>query len=63
MRNKIIKGCKMRRWNGWGDENTSMELPQSAGEFLSTLVGAGHRLEDIGLAEVINTVPVYPSTH
>ena len=21
----------MRRWNGWGDESTSMDLPQSAG--------------------------------
>ena len=47
----------MRRWNGWGDENTSMDLPQSAGEFLSKVIGAGHRLNDIDLAEVINTVP------
>ncbi len=40
-----------------GDENTSMDLPQSAEEFLSKVVGAGHRLNDIDLADVINTVP------
>jgi len=47
----------MRRWNGWGDESTSMDLPQSAGAFLKQLVGQGKPLNDVGLAEVINTVP------
>ena len=47
----------MRRWNGWGDESTSMDLPQSAGTFLSQLVGQGKRLSDVSLAEVIKTVP------
>lgn len=47
----------MRRWNGWGDESTSMDLPQSAGEFLAQVVGAGHCLKDSKLADVINAVP------
>jgi len=47
----------MRRWNGWGDESTSMDLPQSAGAFLSQLVGTGKPLNDISLAEVIKAVP------
>lgn len=47
----------MRRWNGWGDESTSMDLPQSAGAFLSQVVGAGQQLEDTSLATVISSVP------
>jgi len=47
----------MRRWNGWGDENTSMALPQSAGEFLAQVVGAGQCLQDASLADVVSVVP------
>jgi len=47
----------MRRWNGWGDESTSMELPQSAGQFLQTLIGKGDCLADAGLQQVIDKVP------
>ena len=47
----------MRRWNGWGDESTSMDLPQSAGAFLSQVVGTGQPLADISLAQVISSVP------
>lgn len=47
----------MRRWNGWGDESTSMDLPQSAGAFLSQVVGTGQPLADISLAQVIGSVP------
>jgi alkyldihydroxyacetonephosphate synthase len=47
----------MRRWNGWGDESTSMDLPQSAGTFLTQLVGKGECLADVGLADVMKAVP------
>lgn len=47
----------MRRWNGWGDESTSMDLPQSAGAFLAQLVGEGKCLADVGLADVMKAVP------
>ena len=46
----------MRRWNGWGDESNSMDLPQSAGVFLTQVVGAGKPLTDIGLAQVMKAV-------
>lgn len=47
----------MRRWNGWGDENTSMALPESAGEFLQQLLSHGNILTDVCLTEVIAKVP------
>lgn len=47
----------MRRWNGWGDESTSMALPESAGEFLAQVVGTGHCLNDASLTDVIGLVP------
>jgi len=47
----------MRRWNGWGDESNSMELPDSAGKFLQRILGKGKRLEDCSLADVIAKVP------
>jgi alkyldihydroxyacetonephosphate synthase len=47
----------MRRWNGWGDESTSMDLPPSAGVFLTQLVGEGKCLADVGLADVMKAVP------
>ncbi len=47
----------MKRWNGWGDESTSMALPSSADIFLQQRVGAGNKLADISLADAINQVP------
>ncbi len=47
----------MRRWNGWGDDSTSMALPESAAEFLNNAVGAGQLLPDATLAEVASKVP------
>ncbi|MGB1262423.1 MAG: FAD-binding oxidoreductase [Cognaticolwellia sp.] len=47
----------MRRWNGWGDESNSMDLPQSAGAFLSQVVGEGKRLNDVDLTQVMQAVP------
>ncbi len=47
----------MRRWNGWGDEHTSMDLPHSAEDFLAQVIGPGWCSQDVTLAEVINLVP------
>lgn len=48
----------MRRWNGWGDEATVVELPAHGEAFLAELVGPGHKLVDATLAEVLAQVPV-----
>jgi alkyldihydroxyacetonephosphate synthase len=47
----------MRRWNGWGDEATVVELPKHGAAFLGDLIGAGQVLPDAGLAEVLAKVP------
>lgn len=47
----------MRRWNGWGDESKTMELPHSAGQFLSQTIGTGQCLQDASLTDVISQVP------
>ncbi|MBM7060945.1 FAD-binding oxidoreductase [Pseudomonas sp. UL073] len=47
----------MRRWNGWGDEATSMELPAHGAAFLQELIGEGRRLADASLASVLAQVP------
>jgi alkyldihydroxyacetonephosphate synthase len=47
----------MRRWNGWGDEATVVELPKHGAAFLSDLIGAGQVLPDASLAEVLAKVP------
>ena len=47
----------MRRWNGWGDSATTMELPAQGTEFLQRLVGRGQVLPDASLDAVIAQVP------
>ena len=47
----------MRRWNGWGDEATRLDLSASAGGYLEELVGASSPLADVSLESVIATVP------
>ncbi|MDD0843212.1 FAD-binding oxidoreductase [Pseudomonas sp. Gutcm_11s] len=47
----------MRRWNGWGDEATVVELPAHGAAFLEGLVGAGQRLPDASLQQVLAQVP------
>jgi len=47
----------MRRWNGWGDDSTTMTLPQSAAAFLSETLGAGHYLKEAELEQVTKLVP------
>ena len=47
----------MRRWNGWGDEETFMELPATGLEFLQGQIGEGKKLPDISLEDVCRQVP------
>ena len=47
----------MRRWNGWGDEATVVELPAHGAAFLESLVGSGQRLKDATLEQVLAQVP------
>ncbi|MDH1261573.1 FAD-binding oxidoreductase [Pseudomonas sp. GD03944] len=47
----------MRRWNGWGDEATVVELPPQGEAFLNELVGPGQALADATLEQVIGQVP------
>lgn len=47
----------MRRWNGWGDDATRMDLPDNGLEFLQERIGAGQRLPDAALADVMASVP------
>ena len=47
----------MRRWNGWGDEATVVELPAHGEAFLAELVGPGQVLADASLEQVLAQVP------
>ena len=47
----------MRRWNGWGDETTVVELPAHGEAFLAGLVGPGQALADASLEQVLSQVP------
>ena len=53
-----LKGrSPMRRWNGWGDENTEFPLAPAAVEFLRHRLGSGRVLPEAGLEEVCARVP------
>ncbi|MCU1748608.1 FAD-binding oxidoreductase [Pseudomonas sp. 6D_7.1_Bac1] len=47
----------MRRWNGWGDETTVVELPAHGADFLLARVGAGWTLPDASLDSALALVP------
>ncbi|WP_160287740.1 FAD-binding oxidoreductase [Pseudomonas knackmussii] len=47
----------MRRWNGWGEETTAMELPAAGREFLAEAIGPGMTLADASLEAVLAKVP------
>ncbi|WP_370229893.1 FAD-binding oxidoreductase [Marinobacter nauticus] len=47
----------MRRWNGWGDEQFSLELPEQGQAFLTDRVGGGSPLADITLHAACEQVP------
>ena len=47
----------MRRWNGWGDESITMELPAHGEAFLAAILGSGKPLPDASLDSVLAQVP------
>lgn len=47
----------MRRWNGWGDATTVVELPAQGAGFLAARVGAGAALPDASLDTALARVP------
>ncbi|PSF12181.1 FAD-binding oxidoreductase [Marinobacter fuscus] len=47
----------MRRWNGWGDDQFSLDLPEQGGDFLSARIGGGTALPDAALDHVCAQVP------
>lgn len=47
----------MRRWNGWGDDQFNLELPDTGSGFLADRIGAGRPLDDATLAQVCERVP------
>ena len=47
----------MRRWNGWGDDSVTFELPRGAAQMLGDLVGPATPAHNITLADVVARVP------
>jgi len=47
----------MRRWNGWGDDQFTMALPDNGRDFLAQRIGTANRLADATLAAVCAKVP------
>jgi len=47
----------MKRWNGWGDEQTIYPLPELVLEYLSEYLGPGDKHADATLEQVIKSVP------
>lgn len=47
----------MRRWNGWGDATTVVELPAQGASFLAQRVGEGRALPDASLDTALARVP------
>lgn len=47
----------MRRWNGWGDDQFSLELPRDGRSFLEERIGAATPLSDTSLEAACAKVP------
>ncbi|ERO60404.1 FAD-binding oxidoreductase [Pseudomonas piscis] len=47
----------MRRWNGWGDASTVVELPAEGAGFLAERLGPGFRLPEASLEQALARVP------
>ncbi len=46
----------MRRWNGWGEESTQVELNPLAEQFLANILGPGTRQPEMSLSELTHSV-------
>lgn len=47
----------MSRWNGWGEESTLYELPESAMTYLQEILGPGRAPGDATLESIVEKVP------
>ncbi|MBC7181999.1 MAG: FAD-binding oxidoreductase, partial [Marinobacter sp.] len=47
----------MRRWNGWGDEEFNLAMPEQGQDFLASRIGNGRPLADATLESVCARVP------
>jgi alkyldihydroxyacetonephosphate synthase len=47
----------MQRWNGWGDEAVSVQLPPQALDILFDSLGKGHSREDYPLQKLLGRIP------
>ncbi|NBF07849.1 FAD-binding oxidoreductase [Pseudomonas sp. Fl4BN1] len=47
----------MRRWNGWGEATTVVELPAQGAGFLAERLGPGQRLPEATLEQALSRVP------
>ncbi len=47
----------MRRWNGWGDDQFSLELPDGGRDFLAERIGTASPLSDCSLESACARVP------
>ena len=48
----------MRRWNGWGDDATSMDLNDNARAMMAERLGHGHPAKDATRDEIIAQIPI-----
>lgn len=53
----------MKRWNGWGDEQTTYPLPDKAAAFLTDLVGSATPPQDAAFPDVVAAVPASRLPH
>lgn len=47
----------MRRWNGWGDDQFNLDIPEGGQEFLESRIGKAKALNDVSLDDVCAVVP------
>jgi alkyldihydroxyacetonephosphate synthase len=47
----------MQRWNGWGEEAISLDLPPKGREMLRDLIGEGRRQPDYPIEKILQRIP------
>jgi alkyldihydroxyacetonephosphate synthase len=54
---RLIRKTAMLRWNGWGDENITMDLPPRALQILHDVIGPGRIVPDYPLEKFVAKMP------
>jgi alkyldihydroxyacetonephosphate synthase len=47
----------MKRWNGWGDDTVTVELPPKGKNLLARIIGEGRPQEDAAIEDLLRQVP------